>query len=188
MVAAAVLSIVIAIFASTMIRATDMGKSLTADADLRAKTAGALSRIVQDLRSTQPGTLTFDASTPPRSVSFLPMTGVNASGAVFATTTTSYSWDPNQTTAGTWTLSRLNMTPYTQPGLIVPVIGEVTDFSVIPLGTTVRSGFSNTTPLPVQVSLELSRHVFQPNTVPNNPTGKLSVRIVTIVVVPGAAP
>lgn len=183
MVAIAVFATVFVLFAASFQEATDVGKVATVDAELRTRAQSALSRIVQDLRSTQPQTISVNMTGTPRTVTFTPIVGSSSSGAVFAGTQTNYSWDPTlgAVNAQNWNLSTIILTPYNAPGLAIA--GEVTDFQVFPLGTTRTSGFSSTSPQAFEVLIRLSRRVFPPTAA--EPRGRsTSVTLTTQVTVP----
>lgn len=175
----AVLAVVIAAFASNLIEATNIGTVGTLDADLRVRATNVLASMAKDLRSTQPGQVTVVQGST-RSISFFPITSVTDLGPNFAASATLYSWNSTLTT-GHWGRSQIMLTPSTTPSLQLPVVGNVTNFMVTPLGTTALNLFANTTSRTFRLSLTLGRKVFRPTTA--NPDGKVSITVTTDVTV-----
>lgn len=186
-IAVAVFAVVLALFLSSFMEATDAGKTLTTDIELRSKGQDLLARIAQDLRSSQTasGNVTI-LTTPNPGIAFSPVTGFVTTplGPVFSnglTTQTIYQWvaNPTASTPG-YPKPTILLTPFDQPTRQYAVCSEVTGFSVVALGTTAVSGFSGQTPQTFIITVQLSRNA---GTAANK-NGQMTIQLTTQVTVP----
>ena len=206
MIVLAVLATVYAVVASTMQESMSLARVTTADAELRSRAQMALATIVADLRAATPSgsgvTVSQVSGTSYSQIKFAPIIGCVTSPSLaplYATTNTGapaytiYSWNPSLTTGiAPWTASVLTRTlyaKYTPPpttSLTIPVCGDVSGFSITPVGTTVFQNFNGAASLTLQLSLTLTRrHVMQSNVNDlANPDGRMSVTVTTEITLP----
>ncbi len=206
-VAVSLLAIVLVFFFASWNESIQAGNYATVRAELQAKGQVVLNRIVNDMRSTQTGTGAVslrptDAGLPGTydAVSFYPIYGINtttASGSaalVWTTSRTAYYWDPTGTTNPTaatanWNLSTIRLTTFDVATLrqapAFTVTGEVTGFSVTPVGTAATFGYTSASPQTFLVTLTLGRkHVFGKQGNAANKFDSISVTLTTNVTVP----